>query len=222
MNKKNRHFIILLTLFILALFVSFSGDLSTKADNISENKVSNTPIISSKVLKHDKKVEKPKEQGYIFVGDSRFVGMSDMCGICDNNTFVVAEVAQGYKWLVSSARYEIEDIVKSSDNISQWNVIIGLGVNDLYNISNYLSEYLRLADIYNLYVVSVNPIEYHNSITNKEIESFNNELKSLDNIKYIDTYSDLVLNGFSTQDGVHYTNKTYEEIYSYIKTYLNS
>lgn len=243
--KKGSTVLVLLISVILALIVSFSGDLTTEADNIVGIKSteettpfagvvndkgvtlsSNTYVTVSEGKSDLVDIYSSKEtevNGYIYVGDSRFVGMNSVCSIdSEDNTFVVAEISQGYSWLVSSAIYEIDSIVSSNKDITKWNIVIGLGVNDLGNISNYLEEYKRLSDNYTLFVVSVNPIEYHNYITNSNITKFNNELKTLDNIVYIDTYSDLISKGFSTKDGIHYTDSTYENIFSYIKMNITS
>ena len=42
-------------------------------------------------------------------------------------------------------------------------------------------------------------------------------IKTIDDIIYIDTYTYLTKNGYSTRDGLHYDNKTYKSIYSYIR-----
>lgn len=240
--KKGSTILVLLISIILALIVSFSCDLNTKAGNIVSIKSTEeiTPFKDKSVtlssifvdiynaiisilekqgaLSDTYSIKEDEVNGYIYVGDSRFVGMNSACNIdSEDNTFVVAKISQGYSWLVSSAIYEIDSIVSSNKDITKWNIVIGLGVNDLGNISNYLEEYQRLSDNYNLFVVSVNPVEYHSYINNSNIIKFNNELKSLDNIMYIDTYSSLISKGFSTKDGIHYTDETYENILSYIK-----
>lgn len=249
--KKGSTVLVLLISVILALIVSFSGDLTTGAVNIVsiESTEETTPFagvvkdtsvtLSSICSDTDNTCVTVSEEksdlvdtyssketevnGYIYIGDSRFVGMNSVCSIdSEGNTFVIAEISQGYSWLVSSAISEIDSIISSNKNITKWNIVIGLGINDLGNISSYLEEYQRLADNYTLFVVSVNPIEYHNYITDSDITKFNNELKTLDNIVYIDTYSDLISKGFSTQDGIHYTNSTYENIFSYIKMSITS
>lgn len=159
-----------------------------------------------------------EEVGYIFIGDSRFVGMENTCKFADNERyFSVAKISQGYKWLKGTALPEVDNIVNSNNTITSWHLIIGLGVNDLYNINKYLKLYEDLSQNYDLILVSVNPIEYHDSITNKDIESFNNKLKTLD-CTFIDTYSFLKTQGYSTVDGIHYTDKTYKSIFRRLRS----
>ena len=51
----------------------------------------------------------------------------------------------------------------------------------------------------------------------EQIEKFNQSLKSgLDSrITWIDSYSYLTENGFSSSDGLHYNNATYTSLYNY-------
>ena len=165
------------------------------------------------------KVEcKPIKTGYIYIGDSRTVGMNNVCKMSkEKNTFVVAEVGQGYKWFNNTAMKQVNKIKKEHKDIKQWVLIINLGINDLGNCDKYVKSYEKLKDNYDLKLVSVNPIEKHKYITNKDVSNFNKKLKSIDDIIYIDTYTYLTKNGYSTRDGLHYDNKTYKSIYSYIR-----
>lgn len=154
--------------------------------------------------------------GYIYLGDSRFVGMDSSCGISEkNNTFVVAKTSMGYNWLRETAEDEIKNIMSENPDITKWVIISGLGVNDLGNAKNYISEYERLlsSDWANcdFYFLTVNPVEYHSYITNEDIESFNTSVEDA-GFKTIDSYSVLNQIGYSTLDGVHYDNTTYEKI----------
>ena len=157
------------------------------------------------------------ETGYIFIGDSRFVGMNDACEISNtDNRFVIAMVGEGYDFLINTALPEAERITQSNNDITNWRYVICLGVNDLYNIDKYISEYNKLKTTIDLVLVSVNPIEYSNDISNKAIERFNSKIETIEGIQYVDSYSILLNNAFSTTDGIHYTDKTYELIYDTI------
>lgn len=177
-------------------------------------------------------VTKPTETkvvvGYIYLGDSRFVGMNSAVDLdSKENTFVVAKVGEGYKWLIDHAQYEVKHIVEDNKDIDRWVLISGLGVNDLRNIDKYISFYDTLEDM-DVFLVSVNPVEkvgcdrYHydyNSLSTGMV-SFNDRLKETD-YQYIDTYSYMMEDGFATRDGVHYINETYEKIYNYIVDFIN-
>lgn len=161
-----------------------------------------------------------KIYGYIFIGDSRFVGMNTYYNIEDiPNNYVIAEVGEGYDYLINRALPKADNIMQSNTEVDDWKLIICLGINDLGNIENYISTYSKLAKQYNIIIISVNPIEYHNSITNITVEMFNYNIKSIDGITYIDTYTELMTNGFSTVDGIHYTKETYGDILNTINKY---
>ena len=126
-------------------------------------------------------------------------------------------------------------------------VVFNLGVNDMANASNYVSYMTNIASTLKsknckLFYMSVNPI---NSVmitkagkgarTEAQVREFNSKIHSglSLNYKYIDTYSVLMKKGYGTNssysgtdaasdDGLHYTTKTFKRIYYYCITYLNT
>lgn len=154
----------------------------------------------------------------IFVGDSRTVGMHSAVG---GNDIWSGEKSAGLDWMKSSGVPNIEANIGNGSA-----VIILMGVNDLYQPANYISYINEKASVWSskgarTYFVSVNPTEGSYSTLNRDIDSFNQQLKKgLSNVSYIDTNSYLKSNGYSTQDGLHYTNDTYNKIYNYIKSHL--
>lgn len=166
----------------------------------------------------------------LFLGDSRTVGMKQALsasGYDLTNHSFLAKVGKGYSWLTtqSSALAGLE----STPQI----IIVNLGVNDLGNCKKYqqLYETYMTGCWQNcpVYIVSVNPVcSPCHSVTNSQIESFNKSMQDWINeenasapaetfpIHYIDTYSYLQENGFSSSDGLHYSSGTYLRIYDYI------
>lgn len=174
-----------------------------------------------------KEIIKEERTGYIYLGDSRFVGMNKYCHMDKKkDTWCVAKVGQGLSWMKKTAIVEVEDIVAENKDIENWVLIIGLGVNDLNNIDNYIEEYDSLEG-FEIILVSVNPMEkdkadkygYDYDGLSPKIVKFNNKLKET-SYQYIDTYSAMINNGYSTVDGLHYTKKTYTYIYNVIKSYM--
>lgn len=132
----------------------------------------------------------------------------------DKDTFI-CEVGQGYNYFISNI---------NSYNNSNKTIIIGFGVNDLYNIEKYINYVNNLSSNINIYFLTVNPVDeqkekqYGYTVTNKEIINFNEKLKeNAINYEIIDTYKYLIESGYETTDGLHYNNETYEKIYEYIK-----
>lgn len=165
-------------------------------------------------------VEEVEETGYIFIGDSRTVGMDRYMDISSNeDCFVVAKVGQGYKWLTKTALDEVASIKSEHLDIDNWVEIYLLGVNDLGNIQSYIETYESFSDDSSIVLVSVNPVEYHNYITNDMIENFNSKLQDTD-YDYIDTYSQ-IKDSYSSVDGVHYTKETYADIWRIIEEELD-
>ena len=152
----------------------------------------------------------------IFIGDSRTV---DIMNAVQNQADAVwsCKVSMGYDWMVKEGIPAVEDQIENNTA-----VIILLGVNDVYNISNYISYINQKAAEWaaigaKTYFVSVGPVVSDPYVTNVEIEAFNTSLQnSLSGVTYIDIYTYLTTNGFTTADGLHYTDDVSLSIYNYI------
>lgn len=162
--------------------------------------------------------------GYILIGDSRFVGMDGVCDITEttgNREYVVAKVGQGLKWFKETGLSEAEGIEAAEPSIGHWKYVICLGINDLWDIDDYLEEYRSLRYTHDLIIVSVGPVGPSAQMENSEVDEFNTKLSSfcsLNGIRYIDYNTTLQEEGFTTQDGLHYTDDVYRRIYSMIET----
>lgn len=145
----------------------------------------------------------------VWIGDSRTVGLSNYV-----NIDCIAEIGCGINYFWNNYNY--------IESLRGYNIYINLGVNDLYNIDNYIYTFNTMSDDFlnnnNIYIISVNPCNYDYTYLNCDIIDFNYQLStSLDNrYKYIDTYNYLASYGFDTVDGLHYTEYTYYDIYNYV------
>jgi len=184
-----------------------------------------TALLTATLLWFEQPVEQSK--GYIWLGDSRFVGMNNACHMDEeDNNWVVAKVGKGLKWCIDDAMPEIEDIVQDNPDITEWVLISGLGVNDSYNVKSYMEFYDSL-DGFDLILLSVNPMEkskcekygYDFGSLQRGADTFNNVLTDSD-YTVVDTSGYMYELGFSTVDGIHYTKDTYETIYSFICSFL--
>ena len=159
----------------------------------------------------------------IYMGDSRIVGM--MSSITNKSITYIAQSGAGYSWLVDSAIPELANKIEGKKFI-----VLAFGVNDLGNVSNYLTKYQELKDTYpnvNIYIMSVNPVdeakeaESGYTVTNESIENFNETMKNSFGENYIDVYAQIKDN-FETEDGVHYTTETYKKIHEIVINYILS
>lgn len=154
----------------------------------------------------------------VFIGDSRTEGLRD--AVRDDSVWSCLS-SMGYDWMVSTGVPQVEDQIE--DNTA---VIILMGVNDLYHVNDYISYINSKAAEWGnrgaqIYFVSVGPVQNDPYCTNGEIESFNAAMQAnLSGVTYIDVYSHLVSEGFSTVDGIHYPDSVSIDIYNYILDHL--
>lgn len=162
---------------------------------------------------------------YIFVGDSRTVGMEQSVG--SNSDIWSCSVGMGYNWMVKTGVPAIEGKIKSGTA-----VVILMGINDFLGVepSTYYNYINQKANSWSgkgakTYFVSINPVRKsgYNQITNDKIQSYNERIKAglNTNVGYIDTFSQII-NSFNSPDGLHYDANTYKKIYQIIKTNVGS
>ena len=156
----------------------------------------------------------------IFVGDSRFVGMSTAVRFDD---LYIAQVAIGFDWFRDTAIAELDRAAAPGAK-----VVINMGVNDLENAGRYAELINENMDRWTaagltIYYMSVNPvIDGKSYATNEMIEKFNAKMQeTLDpRVYWIDTYTPLMESGIHSPDGVHYRDETSRQIYEYCRKAL--
>lgn len=156
-----------------------------------------------------------KEHSFLFVGDSRTLGMRDAVG--DNCTYLGAE-GQGYQWFASEGLSALDAELKAQPNRQ---VIINFGVNDPENVNLYIDLYHTLIETYpdaSFYLLSVNPLVDSEDLntTNEMIALFNATIAGHFPDQYLDSNSFLTSTGFETVDGLHYTDATYQAIHNFV------
>lgn len=175
-------------------------------------------IVTQPVMTVDVNGVADRSEGTIYVGDSRFNGME--MHLKKGDGYIVAKDSMGYKWFVNEALPTIDVIKNSHPEIEEWTLVSGLGVNDLYNINNYIQAYKNLSECgYRVVVVSVNPTNRNRSALNTDIDEFNQALSN-SGLEYLDLCNHLRSIGFDTVDGLHYRKETYKEIWNEINWYL--
>ena len=205
-------------LFLLMVTTIFAAD-----DNHNLSLTNGTSISGSSAGSRKCSAEEV-ENRLLYVGDSRTVGMQS--SIENENVNYIAEVGKGYEWFNSTALVNIESKLQEKPDAV---IVLSLGVNDLYNIDNYISAYKALIakdPNNNFYVLSVNPVDESKTVangytvTNDDIEAFNKKLADNFPNNYIDSYSSL--SNIGTNDGLHYDNETYKTLNGIITSNISS
>lgn len=179
-----------------------------------------------------------EERDTIFVGDSRISHMVSN-GIIEENKSVYGS-GVGYPWFGGGAYAEgncnsnaircINNKISANENIVIW-----LGITDIYSYEMYYKKYYELANSSwednNIFIVSVGYVDEskYSGVTNKEIETFNFEMKKsingsgLNNLNFIDLgYNATSMASNALDDGVNYTSTLLNQIYNKIDSALGS
>ncbi len=158
-----------------------------------------------------------EKKNYVFVGDSRTVYLQYWNSSAKDTTWI-CKSSMGYDWLSKTADAKILSSIKEGTELFIW-----LGVNDPYNINNYIKYYNSRITKWKsmgatVHMVAVGQVQNDPYVTNSEIVTFNRKLKSgVTGVKYIDLYTYLGKVGYSTLDGTHYDENTNRKIYKYLK-----
>ena len=171
-------------------------------------------------------VEKPIL--YVFVGDSRTVGMENVTD--DANYIFIGEVGSGFKYLKETAYPQVIDLISQNPK-KDICVIFNSGVNDLGNKEKYIefyNEVFKENEKANLFFASVTPVSDNEVYSwsandfNKEITEFNLSMREIFENKYIDTSDFLNTTGFHAKDGLHYCNEDYRRIMEMEKNFVEN
>lgn len=161
---------------------------------------------------------KPETVGYVFIGDSRTVGMNNVIHFEDEEDyFMVAKSGMGYKWFTSTGYKQLKKI-RNDNEYDRWVYIFNLGINDLDNVDKYVELIEELSNEATVYYISINPTMNRKKVIDcSDIEKFNS-LIAVKSDNYIDCYHYLKDTGYYATDGIHYDNETYQKIYDFVTT----
>lgn len=204
---------------------SSNNDSSKNKKNKKKTKKSSTSSDSSSVKR------------FVFVGDSRTDQMGGLLRESElGNDFMdgeldaasskspdgvdelwIAKVGAGFKsWFEGTAIQKIDQNVKSGDCIFIW-----MGANDWGFAGSLYAPLLNpkaaewKAKGAKVIWVTTGPFDGGEEGNNAGVEAFTAAVKSgiSGDIGWIDCYSKMKEQGFSTQDGCHYTAETYQKVY---------
>ena len=175
--------------------------------------------------------------GLIIVGDSRTEYMSKTPNITSQyyKTTFIGLSGSGYDWLNKTAVPKLKSYLNQSSK--KYIVVFNHGVNDLENLEKYKSLYKNIINSsaykrHAFFFMSVNPVfngcrvDRNNNgtgTTNSGIVSFNSKMRTFfSSSRYINCYSNMMLRGYDSYDGIHYTDATNKQIMNYLLTTLKS
>lgn len=231
---KVRMYYIVALLMILLLVLIFNIEfVSSKSSDVEEKILENNNFSNKNIIIDN--LEKMENSEIIIIGDSRFEHI-----VKDRNSYeipqnfiFIAKSAMEVNWFVDEASKKLRYILDSNDD-KKYHVVINMGVNDIQyyknydeSINSYLNEYADLISDYpdvEFYLLSINPIvesklikvQPDNVRTSDDIRYFNNRLVHFsvkERISYCDAINKI---DFETNDGIHYTKKTNQDIINFI------
>ena len=214
-------FLTILVLLAGAVYLTFY--MSGKSVSVLKNGFSGDIITIQEPDIYLTETEGTTSHSFIFVGDSRTVGMASAEKAHDpsDTCRYIAKEGEGYEWLKNTGTGELAAALSDTPEAT---VILNLGVNDITEADAYISYYKQLFDSYpvtDFHIMSVNPVgEKCEGTSNEEIKAFNEELAAHFGERYLDCYHYLKQEGFETVDELHYTNDTYRQIHHYAVTTL--
>ena len=158
----------------------------------------------------------------IFVGDSRTVGMSHAESEERDQCIYIGESGEGYHWFADTGILEMSDAIRDYPDAP---VVLNLGVNDTGSVRDYIALYRTFGEIWpdtDFYFLSVNPVTRESeSVRNGSILLFNAIMQNEGPFPYLDSFTWLLVHGFESVDGVHYSWKTYCDIHDFAVSELN-
>lgn len=185
--------------------------------SVEEPITSNAVEKEETVLEEKKPIVEEKSNSYLFIGDSRFVGMEKAISTDKQITWIDKVGARhDFYW-------QNRDRIASMDKNTV--VVYELGVNDLNsNACIHALDDLASFGFKKIYFLTITPINEEKtfangySVTNNQIALFNNQVVSMlpNTVQYIDTYRYLSNNGIKTIDGLHYKNVAYQMWFNFI------
>ena len=237
---KNNNFKMLTIIFSFGIFVGFLVFLFAWSLNKNKFEGCSTKyyqnIYSKAKNSFVKKMDKINDSKLIIVGDSRMQLINDDKEIVKPfNMEFVAKGGAKIDWLENNALPKVKKMLNKNE--FNYYVLVNMGVNDLNSnlevaeiVEDYFKLYSELAERFpnvKVYIMSVNPIneekrnkiEPNNKRTTEKIKLFNQTIQeklkdsNLKNMYYCDAYNNLK---FDTNDGLHYTQETNENIIYYI------
>lgn len=220
---------VLISITVLSLIVILFSVINYKYNNYVYNyeiKSSNKFIINKVIIVGDSRME--------LINDKR-----DRLNVPNN--FIFDAKSGGYiEWFKQMGLPYLTEILNNKKDYYKYYVVFNLGVNDVdydVDLNKRVRDYYKIyrniiiqnKDV-SFYFLSVNPIDENriydkfpsNIRTNKKIENFNNYIHNrlnkdnFKNAKYCDSYNALL---FSLPDGLHYSDKTDQDIIDYINNY---
>ena len=180
-------------------------------------------------------------ENIIFIGDERVHDLEFDVGNIDDKVYFIYKTNADYDWLVNEGIAQANAIMEKN-SLTSFRVIFIVGIEDLSRVEDYIALYKKLGNDtwagnetktqQKIFVSSVSPVDeevlakeniYNNeNYMNSKIKAFNDALseglETEKNIRFINTYGQLINGHLSTTDGFLFDTDTNKYFYSLIKS----
>lgn len=232
-TTKTFIFLLLAVLFVIMFPAFYINKISGCYCNVDKN-------LKLPLLNNGKKnLQKFSPNKVIVIGDSRMelIEQEKNKISVPNNYLFIAKSGASLKWFKEEALPRLYNILDNKKSYYKYYVVINMGVNDVQYFYNFDSEIIGYLNSYHsllfkyldvdFYILSINPViekklniaQPQNIRTTEKVEYFNTKLANdvyrinLNNYVFCDAYHDI---HFNTDDGLHYTIETDQDIVNYI------
>lgn len=206
----------------------------------------------SSVQKNHKKPIINKSDNFIFVGDCNSLNYEMIPPNFNGITKVITQNSNNKNWLDDFVIERLNNLLESADSTYNVVFNLGINDLNKEEYSKIFNKLAQKNFNHNFFVTSINPVdelkleEIEESYKNEDLDIFDEDFKIFrnvrtdlrnaeitrfnrlirdslnENVHYIDTHKELIINGFDTQNGIIYSDETCAKLFDTILNIVDS